>query len=70
MNLKEKFNIILNSDQEFIIRNIINDDGEAKFVWSLTPEPGVRFAPELLWKQFDDIEDCVDEIIQFIKSGI
>ena len=71
MDLKEKFNLIFNSGRSFIFQNVIKrTDGEwvGRIIWEEVQLPGNRVISTCEWHGFNDIEDCVDDILTYLQN--
>ena len=70
MDLKEKFDVVFNSGLSFNIQNAVKRiDGEwyMKIIWEHIQLPLKQVLNTSIWEGFDTIEECVDDILEYLK---
>jgi hypothetical protein len=72
LTLDRKMNLIFNSGYSISIQNEvkrINGEWENRITWKHIQTPGGEIINQSIWEGFDNIKDCVDDCLKYIKSN-
>lgn len=71
MDLKEKLDKLFNSGYSIILQNQvkrIDSEWENRIIWKHVQLPYDDFIEDCKWEGFENIEDCVDDCLNYLNS--
>jgi len=71
MTIGDKFETIFNSGYCFVFQNTakhIDGDWDIRIIWEHKQEPGNRCIRSCKWEGFTNINDCLDDCLEYVKT--